>query len=252
MNVGGGSVWEGARNLADLGGLPTRGHSQTLSGRVWRSGATEWMTTNGWRAATSAGLVRVIDLRNDAERGREPHHPVVDPSALSGIEVVHAPTEDPDDPEFLAECGPWLDHPRSWEPNAQRYPEKLARVFTSIADSPGPVLVHCAGGRDRTGMIVSMLLTLADVEHEAIATCYESGFRGAANHRGHGLGFDPVTEQWVPADDKQWDPEELDQAIADRRPVLLEWLKALDVPSYLREAGVDAERIRTLRRILTE
>jgi protein-tyrosine phosphatase len=250
MNPGGGSFWEGAQNLSDLGGLPTRDGSQTRTGRVWRSGSTEWMTTTGWRAATTAGLARVVDLRNDAERGRQPHHPVVDASALSGLKVVHTPTEDPDDPQFLAECGPWLDHPRSWEPNAQRYPEKFARVFTAIAESPGPVLVHCAGGRDRTGMIVSMFLALADVEHEAIAAFYESGFRGAASHRGHGLGFDPVTRRWVAAEDKQWGPKELDEAIADRKPVLLKWLKAIDVAHYLREAGIDAEQVNILRRLL--
>ena len=250
MNAGGGAVWEGARNLSDLGGLPTQDGSQTRTGRVWRSGATEWMTTAGWRAAATAGLARVVDLRNEAERGHQPDHPVVDASALSGIDVIHAPTEDPDDPQFLAECGPWLDHPRSWETNAQRYPEKFARVFTAMAESPGPVLVHCAGGRDRTGMIVSMLLALADVEPEAIAAFYESGFRGAASHRGHGLGYDPVTGQWVSAGDKEWGHEELGAAIADRKPVLLEWLQTADVPNYLREAGIETERLSILRRLL--
>ena len=251
MNPDGGAAWEGARNLSELGGLPTRSGSQTRAGRVWRSGATEWMTAAGWRAAATAGLVRVVDLRNEAERGRQADHPVIDASALSGITVVHAPTEDPDDPQFLAECGAWLDHPRSWEPNAQRYPEKFARVFTAIAESPGPVLVHCAGGRDRTGMVVSMLLALADVEPEAIAAFYESGFRGAASHRGHGLGYDPVTGQWVSADDKDLSPEELDAAVADRKPVLLEWLQTADVPNYLREAGIDTDRLGVLRRLLT-
>lgn len=108
---------------------------------MWRSAATEWMTTAGWRAARTAGLARIVDLRNEVERGREPQHPVVGASTASAVEVVHAPTEDPDDAGFLAECGAWLDHPRSWEPNAQRYPDKLARVFIAIADSPGPVLV---------------------------------------------------------------------------------------------------------------
>ncbi len=251
MDRGGSPVWEGARNLADLGGLPTRNGSETRTGRVWRSAATEWMTTTGWRAGATAGLARIVDLRNDAERGRQPHHPVVDASALSGIEVMCTPTEDPDDAEFLAECGPWLDHPRSWGPNAKRYPERFAQVFTAIADSPGPVLVHCAGGRDRTGMIVSMLLALADVEHEAVATFYESGFRGAGSHRGHGLGYDPATGQWVTAEDNEWGAAELDEAIADRKPALLEWLRVADVPHYLREAGIGSERLDTLRRLLT-
>ena len=251
MDLPSGPVWEGARNLADLGGLPTRDGGKTRTGRVWRSAATEWMTTTGWRAAAIAGLTRIVDLRNDAERGRLPHHPVVDASPMFGIEVFHTPTEDPDDAEFLAECGPWLDHPRSWEPNVQRYPEKFARVFTVIADSPGPVLVHCAGGRDRTGMVVSMILALAGVEHEAIAAFYESGFRGATSHRGHGLGYDPVAARWVPAEDRQWSREELDRAIADRRPALLTWLQTMNVPGYLREAGFDAGRVRVLRCRLT-
>ncbi|HEU5037325.1 MAG TPA: tyrosine-protein phosphatase [Nocardioides sp.] len=252
MNLGGDAVWEGARNLADLGGLPRRDGTETVTGRVWRSGATEWMTTSGWRAAKTAGLVSVVDLRNDIERGRQPDQPVVDASVLSGIEVVHAPTEDPDDPLFLAECGPWLDHPRSWGPNARRYPAKFARVFTAIADSPGPVLVHCAGGRDRTGMIVSMLLVLADVEPAAIAECYADGFRRAASHRGHGLGYDPNSKQWVPAEDEVWDPEGLERAVADRTPMVLEWLRTADVAGYLHEAGIDAERLSILRRLLAE
>ena len=242
--------WDGARNLADLGGLPTVDGERTAYGRVWRCAAPEWMTAAGWRAAREAGLVRIVDLRNEVERGRREHHPVVDETAMDGVEVVHAPTEDPDDPEFLEECGPWLDHPRSWAPNAERYPAKLARVFTAIADSPGPVLVHCAGGRDRTGLVASMLLSLAGVEPDAIADAYEVGFREAGRHRGHGLGYDPATGEWVTAEDSAWSPEELDAALADRRPVLLQWLSVTDVAAYLAEAGLEPERIERLRLLL--
>lgn len=243
-------MWDGARNLGDLGGLPRLDGSTTRSGRVWRSAAPEWMTTEGWRAMTAAGVTRVVDLRNEAERGRLPLHPVVPATATAGVEVVHAPTEDPHDPTFLAECGAWLDHPRSWAPNARRFPDKLARVFTAIADSPGPLLIHCAGGRDRTGMVVSMLLTLAEVQHDAIVGFYEAGFRGAATHRGHGLGYDPVTQQWVIHAEQERGPEELKRAIAERRPALLQWVTTIDVPRYLRQAGVDAPRLRLLRGLL--
>ena len=100
-------------------------------------------------------------------------------------------------------------------------------------------------------MIASMLLALADVEHEAVANFYEAGFRGAASHRGHGLGYDPSTGQWTPAVvDKEWGPDELDEAIADRRPVLLEWLKVTDVAHYIASAGVAREDLDVLRRLL--
>jgi len=242
--------WDGARNLADLGGVPTEDGETTAYGRLWRSAAPEWMTDAGWRAARAAGLVRVVDLRNERERGRREQHPRVDATVSSGIEVVHAPTEDPDDPAFLEECGPWLDHPRSWAPNMERYPAKLARVFTAIADAPGPVLVHCAGGRDRTGMVASMLLSLAGAEHEAVADHYEQGFREAGRHRGHGLGYDPVAGEWVAGDEAAWTTEELDQALADRRPVLQGWLRDTDVAAYLTGAGLHPEQIQRLRALL--
>jgi len=182
-------VWEGARNLIDLGGLTLRGGGATAHRRVWRSAAPESVTADGWRAARSAGLTTVVDLRNSFERDR-----VIE---VEGVDVVHAPTEDPTDPDFLEECGPWLDHPRSWAPNIARYPGKLARVFAAVAEADGGVLIHCAGGRDRTGMISSMLLALTGVEAGAIADHYEQGFRGAAEHGGHGHWYDADAGEWV-------------------------------------------------------
>lgn len=243
--------WDGARNVADLGGLPLIKGGRTVHGRVWRSASPEWMTAEGWRSARAEGLTCVVDLRNDAERGRGPDHPDIDAQAVGGVTVVHAPTEDPDDREFLDECGLWLDHPRSWAPNARRYPEKFAHVFSTIAAASGPVLIHCAGGRDRTGMVCSMLLALAGVEPAAIASNYEHGFRGAGAHRGHGLAYDSTTESWSEATSAPWTRTELDAAMAERLPVLMHWLKETDVETYLRDAGLDSHRLDALRRRLT-
>ena len=243
-------IWDGALNFADLGGLSLSGGGLTRHGRVFRSGAPEWLTTEGWRAARAAELRRVIDLRNEAERGRGRDHPTVDESAAVGIEVVHLPTEDPDDPVFLAQCGPWLDHPRSWAPNLALYPEKFASIFTALAEAPGPVLIHCAGGRDRTGMVCSMLLALAGAEAAAICVNYENGFRGAALHRGHGWGYDPATDQWTTAPDRRWTVAELDGAVADRLPALREWIAATDVRRHLGEAGLTSQRLDRLRGLL--
>ena len=250
MCVNCGLQWDGALNLADLGGLPLSSGRRTRHGVVFRSAASEWLTTDGWRAARASGLTRIVDLRNTAERVRLPEHPIIEQDAAAGIEVIHAPTEDPDDPEFLAECGPWLDHPRSWTPNMRRYPEKLAAVFTAIADAPGPVLIHCAGGRDRTGMVCSILLALAGAEPAAIAANYEHGFRGAARHRGHGTGYDPATGEWIMSPAREWTADELANAIADRLPALRDWIAATDVAAYLGDAGLTPERLDKLRQML--
>jgi hypothetical protein len=210
------------------------------------------MTAAGWRAARADGLTCVIDLRNDAERGRRVDHPVIDERAIGTVNVVRAPTEDPDDPDFLNECGPWLDHPRSWAPNARRYPDKFARVFTAVAAAEGSVLIHCAGGRDRTGMVTSMLLALAGVKAEAIAANYEDGFRGAGAHRGHSLVYDPVAGEWVEAIEQAGSAGELQQAMAERIPALMAWLRQADVEAYLLASGVNIEILARLRHKLRD
>jgi protein-tyrosine phosphatase len=209
------------------------------------------MATAGWRAARAAGLSCVVDLRNEVERGRRPEHPAVGDQVLGGISVVSAPTEDPDDPGFLEECGPWLDHPRSWTPNLRRYPEKFASVFSAIAEAEGPILVHCAGGRDRTGLVCSMLLSLAGVEPGAIAASYAHGFRGAGAYPGHGLSYDPVTAAWIESVGPRPSAVELDEAIAARLPELMAWLVETDLTAYLREAGLDRASVSRLGELLT-
>jgi protein-tyrosine phosphatase len=245
-----GPAWDGARNVGDLGGLPRDSGGTTRPGRVYRSAAPEWMTDRGWDDARAVGLTTVIDLRNEMERGRTDAHPAVAAGAMAGVRVVHAPTEDPHDEQFLAECGPWLDHPRSWTANLRFYPDRIARIFVAVAQTREPVLIHCAGGRDRTGMIGSMLLVLAGATRDAIVANYEAGFRGAAQHRGHGLSFDTTTGDWVTAADEPWDEDELDAALAARRPALVEWLETFDVEAYLLAAGVNAEDLRSLRQLL--
>lgn len=237
--TGAGPAWEGARNLADLGGLPLQGGGRTAYGVVWRSGAPDDVSAQGWADARAAGLRRIVDLRNAVEREQE-----VTPD---GIEVVHAPTEDPEDEDFLAECGPWLDHPRSWTPNLRRYPDKVAHAVTAVGEADGGVLLHCAGGRDRTGMIGSMLLVLAGVGVEGLLVNYERGFRGAAAHRGHTMAYDAATGAWAPEQpDADRDPGELDRAVEERRPALREWHATFDVRGYLEQAGVDARLLRRL------
>ena len=208
------------------------------------------MTSKGWDDAGAAGVSTVIDLRNEMERGRSEDHPVLGPNDMAGVTVVYSPTEDPQDEQFLRECGPWLDHPRSWTANLRLYPDKIARVLMAIADAGTPLLIHCAGGRDRTGMIGSMLLALADATPESIVANYETGFRGAALHRGHGYSYTAESNGWAPSADQPRTEGALDTALADRRAALLDWVEAFDTAAYLLDSGVSNEQLMRLQQLL--
>jgi protein-tyrosine phosphatase len=216
--------WPGARNLRDLGGRALRSGGVTARGRVFRSGAPEYLTDAGWRQAKAAGLRTVIDLRNaPAETRRGPGHPVVRPESLSGLVFVPAPTEDPGDADFLRVCGPWLDHPRSWSDNARLAPARITAVMRAIVAADRAVLVHCAGGRDRTGMICAMLLALAGATADAIVDDYADGWRGAGAYAGHGWVYEPRTAGLARALPQAPGPGESRRQLAEREPAVRAW-----------------------------
>jgi hypothetical protein len=229
--------WDGAFNLSDLGGLSTD-HGPTKTGAIFRSGRPETLTNQGWRDAKRVGLETIVDLRNERERARLDYHPVIDADAMDGISVVLAPTEDPDDPEFMRVCGPWLDHPRSYADNLRLYPSKFFVVFEAIVQSRGTVLVQCSGGRDRTGMVVAMLLGLAGVSPDVIADDYERAFREAHAHQ---------ARHPERAHERLFSADELNGRVAERREAMIDWIGSFDVGGYLLDVGLSEADVAWLK-----
>lgn len=157
---------------------------------------------------------------------------------MSFVSVASTPTEDPDDEAFMEVCGPWLDHPRSYGDNLAFYPSQFCAVFTAIGSAPGAVLVHCAGGKDRTGMVIAMLLTLTGVEEDAIVADYEAAFRTANSM----MRANPTLHSHFATTDNQ-----LDTWMTGRTAALRDWLSGFDVEAYLRDAGVSPKTLDALR-----
>lgn len=55
----------------------------------------------------------------------------------------------------------------------EHHVRRVGTILTVIADAaPGGVLVHCAAGKDRTGLIASLVLAIAGVDRKVIASDY--------------------------------------------------------------------------------
>lgn len=158
--------WEACRNVRDLGGLPTLDGGVTRFGAIVRADSPDRLSPAGWAALREYGIRTVVDLRNEGEYG--PDHPV---------ETVRLPLDGLDeDPQFWERwgTGPQFGTPLYYRPHLDRFPQRSARVIGAIAAAPaGGVLVHCVGGRDRTGQITMLLLALAGVAPDLIAADYE-------------------------------------------------------------------------------
>jgi protein-tyrosine phosphatase len=103
------------------------------------------------------------------------------------------------DPRPIAAAWEWRSMREAYLALADSYRGSLARALTALGSAEPPVVVHCAGGRDRTGLACGMALWLAGVELEAIG----------ADHR-------LSDESWAPYH-PEWFAEAPDEAERERR-----------------------------------
>jgi len=161
---------DGLVNARDLGGLPRRDGTTTPTGVFYRSENVDWVSHAGWRHVFDAGIRTVVDLRQPGERERDTERR---PRWLTTIHV---------DLDGLA------DHPEFWAgywdnglvataiyylPHLAALPDRSVAALSAIVNAPeGGVLLHCMGGRDRTGLVTLLLLAAIDTEPDAIVDDY--------------------------------------------------------------------------------
>lgn len=226
LDAAGQPHWEGAVN------------ARHVLGRVYRMGRSEWLTTRGWKQARADGVRTVIDLRNPDERRRRETDPRIDESATAGISIINSPTEEPGHAEFQRLAVPYMNHPRMYPENLAFFPERIAEVFRQIARAKGLIVLHCSAGRDRTGLIVSMLLELAGRE-DLLESQYEDALRGINEwHR--------ISTYKHPHESYLAEPE-LAGPLAERLAALDAFVGSVGVESFLLEQGLGRGELQAIR-----
>jgi len=232
--------WDGCVNIRDLGGHPTADGRATRFGAVVRADSVRLLTDAGWEALLGYGVSRIVDLRLHSELALDP------PRELT-VEVVHVPLmPDLDDEEWVE-----IDAVGDAQPDAagstravyleflERRRPQFAEAFAAVANAPeGTVVVHCHGGKDRTGLVVALLLRLVDVDIGTIAADYALS----------GYNLREQTAAWVVAAEDDLERERrrrIGSAPAEAMVAVLEELERRysSVREYLGAAGVPDETI---------
>jgi protein-tyrosine phosphatase len=163
--------WPHCLNVRDLGGLPTTDGGATRAGALIRSDNLDRLTATGVAAVRAAGVTRIVDVRSAWECRHFPSPFADDPSWRN------SPVSDDDGPDLS-------DQPLAAQYTASLdlYPHRIATAVGEIADAPaGCALVCCHAGKDRTGIVVALVLALVGVEPAAIADDYASVGDGATS-----------------------------------------------------------------------
>jgi protein-tyrosine phosphatase len=191
---------DGTTNTRDLGGLPTVDGGQTAFSRVLRSDNLQTLSEDDVRTLVEeVGLTEVVDLRTTAEILLEGRSPLRDVDAVTHRHFTLLPergrrtdvfaAEESDEEVRAALPDDWAESllPRQVAPGDEGEPPAVRSYLGYLTDGtdnvlaalrslahggPGAAVVHCAAGKDRTGVVCALALAVAGVEPEAIIADY--------------------------------------------------------------------------------
>lgn len=184
-------ILSGARNVRDLGGYPAADNLRVRWGRLYRSAELNTLTAGDLEILTGLGLKTIIDFRRPGEIEESPD---LRPSSL--VESINLPI---DPGSFTAYIRAFGARRPGGEVMAGLYrimirdfQEPLAE-FLALAAEPerGPLLFHCAAGKDRTGIAAALLLAALGVDREIIFQDYLLSNPGLGDKYDHLLKTQP-------------------------------------------------------------
>lgn len=155
-------------NFRDLGGLPTADGGRTRPCAVYRSATPVFLDRAEAGAFLGTTGIRVrVDLRGRREIAETAHRD----SLAAGLRIVHLP---------FGRSTLRPVHPDPSVRLAEHYADMLAvsapAITTAVRHAAGaradPLLVHCTAGKDRTGVVVAVLLDALGVRPAAVVEDY--------------------------------------------------------------------------------
>lgn len=181
-------AWDGCVNVRDIGGLPTADGGEIQPRVVVRADSIRGLTETGWQALLDYGIGLAIDLRSEREAEE-------DADRDAPVPVVHVPI----DPSEIPAAHNFPTMHEGYLALLEHFQDAFGRAVETVATAEAPVVIHCAGGRDRTGIAIALMLRLAAVDPETIAV-------------DHGLS----DESWAPHNEA-WFAEAQDEEERERR-----------------------------------
>jgi protein-tyrosine phosphatase len=173
-------AFEGMENFRDVGNFRLPSGRSMRSGQVFRSEELSRLSMNDWEQLHKLGIKCIVDFRTPNERKLSPYKAL----NVMGIQIVHIPilSEEKDLNRwqffcFLLREGRSLDFEEYMRKFYYRLAfervEQIKAIFTLLSDAQAlPILIHCTGGKDRTGFIAASLQLFVGVPRDDVIHSY--------------------------------------------------------------------------------
>ena len=169
---------EGVENFRDYGGYDTASGRRIRRGLLFRSANWSAPTSADFAAIGALGLTHVVDLRRSNEReqnpAKRPHAfaaEIIDNALMEEVEDGYLNFIKTGDLSVSAMQAFLIDYNRN-APFEARHIDLFRRYFRALGEGRGAILIHCAAGKDRTGLLAALTHHLAGVSRADIIADY--------------------------------------------------------------------------------
>jgi protein-tyrosine phosphatase len=168
----------GAKNFRDFGGYATACGGTVRKGVLYRSDRLSELSSDDFSQIAPLGIRNVCDLRGDKERRNAPtrwgaekapnmlHMPLISDEGRSTLKGIIGHSGPRRDERAAREIMLGLYERLVTERQALDYYRQLFELIASVDNLP--VLIHCSGGKDRTGVVCALILWSLGVDMEDI------------------------------------------------------------------------------------
>lgn len=243
-------------NFRDIGGLPTRNGGAVRPGVLYRSEGPASFVEDHHAELVDLEFRAVADLRSSIERDKAPHTWCGTDCRLIALDMntdLRAGGED-----MWETLGRDPSAERAFEVMAHNYglmPQAFLPHLPVMVDAllagQTPMLVHCTAGKDRTGVVVAILLELLGVPRDAILADYRKSdvFGENLKMSGHLKADLQETFGFVPPDEMVAVLIGVDERFLQRALDVIdsEWG---GINGYFEAAGIAPDRSDAVKRLL--
>lgn len=169
---------DGVENFRDFGGYPTASGRRVRTGNLYRSAHHALASEADMARIDGIGFATWVDLRRPSERERAPN---LRSPACAALLIDNDIVDEPEDlyQKHLKESDQSVAAMRAFMFDyygkvafEARHIDLYRRYFQALAERDGPVLIHCAAGKDRTGLLAALTHRLLGVGDEDLIADY--------------------------------------------------------------------------------